>query len=56
MDALLWTMEFVARWVPTGTVVDDSTTEGNLPNGSGDNGMGDGGSKSLSCFEGGIGG
>ena len=35
--------------------MDDSATEGNLPNGSGDNGsMGDG--NSLSCFGGGIGG
>ena len=54
MEGALYTAEFAAHWAPTGTLVDDSVTEGNLPNGSGDNGMGDG--KSLSRFGGGIGG
>jgi hypothetical protein len=53
-EGALYAAEFTVQCAPTGTLVDDSATEGNLPKGSGDNGMGDG--NSLSCFGGGIGG
>lgn len=54
MEGALCTAEFTVHWAPTGTLVGDSDAEGNLPNGSGDNGRM--GSNSLSCFGGGIGG